>query len=551
MDGMDGIGERIAIRVTPDGMSCALVILPGPAESVPRAFEAIAILEAEGISGQLLDQNAVEFVLEQARAAPDTEQRAEVARGTPAVDETRACFTLDPELTERLATIYERQRLLRSGETAPPGGAETTGASGRSAEPNPDDGTAGRGGRGKDFRADSSFVEVGAGDRLGTITPSIPGRDGVNVRGDPVPHKRTPALNLKGHRSVLITDDGVIAANPGVLRIEPAGVLINRNAAGHAEPNRVMVDPVLEIQGGVGYETGNISFTGDVVVYNGIKDHFRLDVGQTLTVRGLVEAAHIRCERDASIEHGMAGREIGTLDILGDLTAGYLDGVSGTVRGTLSVRHEIKGCRLRVGRRIVAPDCALFGGEVFAEQEIDVGVLGGPGGAETAVGIGTDEQIAGLSDRLSGLLATLQQKRERGETEYEALQQRLNSLTPTQAERLTELLFEQTTNENLEQRIAIASGDLLEAAKRWSPAVVRTGRAVHKGVRIRLRHVELRIKQSVLGVAEFSLDEHGEPVCRLNNQPDLTPIGSIATVTAAADPLRLLHDTAESGRSAM
>lgn len=551
MDGMDGIGERIAIRVTPDGMSCALVILPGPAESVPRAFEAIAILEAEGISGQMLDQNAVEFVLEQARAAPDKEQRAEVARGTPAVDETRASFTLDPELTERLASIYERQRLLRSGESTPPGGAETTGANELSSEPDPDDGTAGRGGRGVDFRADSSFVEVGAGDRLGTITPSIPGRDGVNVRGDPVPHKRTPALNLKGHRSVLITDDGVIAANPGVLRIEPAGVLINRNAAGHAEPNRVMVDPVLEIQGGVGYETGNISFTGDVVVYNGIKDHFRLDVGQTLTVRGLVEAAHIRCERDASIEHGMAGREIGTLDILGDLTAGYLDGVSGTVRGTLSVRHEIKGCRLRVGRRIVAPDCALFGGEVYAEQEIDVGVLGGPGGAETAVGIGTDEQIAGLSDRLSGLLATLQQKRERGETEYKALQQRLNSLTPTQAERLTELLFEQTTNENLEQRIAIASGDLLEAAKRWSPAVVRTSRAVHKGVRIRLRHVELRIKQSVLGVAEFSLDKHGEPVCRLNNQPDLTPIGSIATVSSAADPLRLLHDTAESGRSAM
>ena len=551
MDGMDGIGERIAIRVTPDGMSCALVILPGPAESVPRAFEAIAILEAEGISGQLLDQNAVEFVLEQARAAPDKEQRAEVARGTPAVDETRASFTLDPELTERLASIYERQRLLRSGEITPPGGAETTGASGHSAEPDPDDGTAGRDGRGVDFRADSSFVEVGEGDRLGTITPSIPGRDGVNVRGDPVPHKRTPALNLKGHRSVLITDDGVIAANPGVLRIEPAGVLINRNAAGHAEPNRVMVDPVLEIQGGVGYETGNISFTGDVVVYNGIKDHFRLDAGQTLTVRGLVEAAHIRCERDASIEHGMAGREIGTLDILGDLTAGYLDGVSGTVRGTLSVRHEIKGCRLRVGRRIVAPDCALFGGEVYAEQEIDIGVLGGPGGAETAVGIGTDEQIAGLSDRLSGLLATLQQKRERGETEYEALQQRLNSLTPTQAERLTELLFEQTTNENLEQRIAIASGDLLEAAKRWSPAVVRTGRAVHKGVRIRLRHVELRIKQSLLGVAEFSLDEHGEPVCRLNNQPNLIPIGSIATVSSAADPLRLLHDTAESGRKAM
>jgi len=549
MDGMDGIGERLAIRVAPDGLTCALVILPGPAESVPRAFEAVAVLEAEGITPSLIDPNAVEFLLEQARVDPDNEHRAEVAHGTPALDEVRSRFRLDPVLTERLASIQERQRLLRSGESTQGNGPGAPGSHEEPAGPSPDGGAAAGTPEGVDFRADSAFVVVNAGDRLGTITPPEPGQDGVTVRGETIRYRRAPMLNFEPHRTVSMSEDHVAAANPGVLRIEPPGVLVNRSADGFAEPHKLVVDPVLEIGDGVGFATGHIAFPGNVIVHNGIKDHFRLDVGGALTVSGLVEAACIRCEDHAVIEHGMAGRQIGTVDIRGDLFARYLDGVGGTVAGTLVVQHEIKGCRLQVGRRLDSPDCAIFGSEISAEQEIDIGVLGAPGGVETAVGVGTDEQIAGLSGRLSGFLATLEHKREQSETEYEALRQRLNALSPMQAERLTQLQFEQSTNETLKHRITVASGELLEAARMWAPAVVRTRRAVYKGVRIRLRHVELTIKQSVLGSAEFLLNEKGEPVCRLNDQPGLTPIGSIAIVSAAADPLRVLKDAAESDRT--
>jgi uncharacterized protein (DUF342 family) len=520
MDETGCAAERLDVRVSGDGLSCTLTVLPGPAVSVPSAFEAIAALKGVGVLRSLVDEDALEGLLERAKREPDEPHDEVVARGTPAVDGTNAEFELAPGLAERIEAIRERRRRLEAGEL-----------DGRHPEPPRGDIGAGDGpdtaGGAVDHRDYSSFVLVRAGEELGSITRASLGTDGTSVLGATLPSKAGRSLRFAAHRSVEIAPDRVVARIDGVLRVETG---------------RVVVEPTLELTEGVDFATGNIDFPGDVVISGGVKDHFSVTAGGALSISGLVEAARIWCAGDVRIDHGMAGREIGEINVEGDLTAGYLDGVRGTVGGLLVVAREIKECRLHVGRQIVSPRCAIFGGTVSAEQRIDAGTIGSPGGIETVVAVGVGDGVTGMMEQLSEVIGHVRLRKDRAASELKALQARMASLSPTQAERLTELQFEQITGDGLEQRLTDASAQLLDVAGRWSATHVQAHRAVHKGARIRLRHVELTVKQSVVGSVAFDLDDNGEPRCFMNGADQTTPIGSVASVRESADPFAELRE---------
>ncbi len=501
--------NRLVVATDKRGLSCTVTILPGLPSDTPEEIEISALLEEQRIAAGAIDRDAIAGLITLAKENPDGEHSAVVARGRPPADGEHARFTLAPALAEQFEEIERRKRDRAEQGGRPPEGAEADG------------------GGAVDFREQSAFVIVRKGDVLGEVTNATSGEDGVDVRGESIPGKAGHSLRLETDHTTRVKGSTMIATVDGRLV--------------HAI-DRLKVETTLEIAEDVDYATGHVDFPGSVVVHGSVKDQFRLKATGDIRVEGLVEAADVFAGGDLFLSRGMAGRDAGTLWVAGDLHAGYLDSVSGDIEGDCCIKNEIKESRLTVGRRVESGSCAFYGGEIRAGLRVELATIGGAGGIETGVAIGPCEELDSLVDRIERVIDALGSKREQSATELKALNDAIRKLNATQAERLTELQFEQIQADELSEKVAKAAAELLVVLRKPAPPTLSVRRTLHRGVTVRLRHVEFRVKESVQGPVVIDLDRAGNPRCFVGNSGEASPIGTIATLTRAnaEDPLQRL-----------
>jgi uncharacterized protein (DUF342 family) len=505
------------ISVDDDALSCAITLNPSPGAPIPSPEELTTLLEGEGIGARSIDHGAVAELIDRITRQPGHPQTLVVARGKPPVHGSHASFTLCPTLRARLDAIEEHTARIREAPRGQP-------------PPDPAAGAPGIDRGAIDHRACSAFIILKRGDRIGAVSEASDGEDGLDVRGRTIPARRGHTLSVHTDESVEIREGAVFAAIPGVLRVSI---------------DRLIVEPVLAIDGDVSYQTGHIDFPGEVVVSGGVKDCFIVRAGGRVAIDGLVEAAMIHGAGDVVLKQGMAGRDQGTVEIRGDLDAGYLDGVRGEVEGHCRVAREVKACRLRIGRTLEAPKGVVHGGRIEARQSVDVAVIGGSGGVQTEIAVGGVDELADLVRRLADLRTAIVNQRDRAEHELAELQKRIARLSPTQAERMTELQFRQIRSGEFQNRLMCASHQLLNAALHWSSPTVTARKAIHKGALIMMRTTRLLIRDTVQGPVLFDLDQAGEPRCFLRGDSTPTPIAKVARVEQASadeDPIRRLRE---------
>ncbi len=499
------VDGRFVLTLSRDGLSCSAVIQAGPPDSVPTEMSIRAALEEQRIDPRMLIEGAIEELLDKARAEPDAEHSAVIARGTEPEHGVDAGFTLAPDLRSRFDEIKRRNDFLRAAAER---GEITDGPSGPGVPDDPGDAA-----DAIDFRAVSAFVIVRKGDAIGSIREATDGTDGLGVNGQIIPAKKGKSSPVKIGNGIEIRAGQAVAAFDGVLthRID-----------------LVEISPTLEIRDDVGYETGNIDFPGDVVVKGGVKDLFVVKGGGAITVHKLVEASTISGGPGGVVfKQGMAGRGTGRLELDGDLDAGYLDGVGGVVRGTLRVLREIKECTLRVEGGIDSPDCTIQGGRIESTGPVTLGVIGGPGGVATEICIGRLEHYENLADRAEQLASNLALECEKTRTEFESLKQSGN-LTASQAERLTELQYVQISYDELKRKITESCRHMLEVIDRSPPTKLSALRAIYKGTRIQLRNTVLSIREMVQGPIELEITPDGAISCLVRNEQ--RPVGEIALI---------------------
>ena len=243
---------------------------------------------------------------------------------------------------------------------------------------------------------------------------------------------------------------------------------------------------------------------------------------------------------------GMAGRDAGELRVGRTLRAGYLDGVRGLIEGACIVTNEIKQCRLRVGRAVESPACVFYGGELLADHRIELGIVGSEGGVETSVGIGAGDEIDDLAVRIEGLIDTIKAKRDRAGAELDALNKMARKLNAMQAERLTELQFEQIRADELTARLGEAAVELLSLFTRCPQPTLSVRRTLHAGARVRLRHVGFTVRDTIQGPVTFNLDRTGSVRCFFGNAREPSPIKHLVRFedTGKSDPVDLLRSYA-------
>jgi len=455
----DAVDKSIHVEMPSDAMSATMVIEPGldPALVTIEVCEAVLRDRKVVITAEV--KQALQSLVERYTANPEEEARGEVAKGegpTHGEDE-RIEFEaglVPMEDDSEVATVSHYDR--------------------------------------------SSFKTVSSGQRLGKLIPATEGADGQTVLGKVLSAKSGRSLGLRTEESVTIQGDGVILANVD-------GLLCYRD-------NLLRVVTTLEVPEYVDFSTGNIDFGGDVEIRRGVRDCFVVSATGTITVRGLVEASTIRAGQDVRLEGGMAAREKGVIEAGRDLFARYLDSVSGTIGRHVEVMKELVNSSLNVCGEMRSSRCAVIGGRLVVSGKCEVGIVGAGGGSPTELVVGRIAEVDELRKQCNGIRPRIETRLSRFRGEFESLVNCAGKLSPTQAERMTELQFEVGTLEGLIQKLDEAGGRLDELQETYAEVDLTVQKHVHQGAKLVLREVVVEFKDDFKGPFRLTLDKRGEPV---------------------------------------
>ncbi len=224
----------------------------------------------------------------------------------------------------------------------------------------------------------SSIIIVKEGQPLVKIRPPVVGQDGCTVFGKPVPRVPGEECHLQAGDNVRQAADTLYATCAGQLNITDDAIWVNE---------------VLEIDGDVDFSIGNIHFGGNVIVGKNVLDLFEIVSGATVTVQGIVEAAHIEAGQDVLAVGGITGKEKARLQTGRHVEAKYITNATIRAGGDIYVHKEMVNCDAVCQGKLQLENGALIGGEICVAGGAIVRELGSDGYLRTVVVAGVDQSL--------------------------------------------------------------------------------------------------------------------------------------------------------------
>jgi uncharacterized protein (DUF342 family) len=148
------------------------------------------------------------------------------------------------------------------------------------------------------------------------------------------------------------------------------GNLVYRN-------NRFSVLVVLEIPEDVDNSTGNITFSGDVLVKGSVFEGYKITAGGNVTVYGIVEGVYITAGGNIQLKQGINGMSKGVIEAKGDIVCRYLENCTARAGGSITAETIIHS-NVYSGENINVSGSrsSIIGGICSALKTIDVKTIG-------------------------------------------------------------------------------------------------------------------------------------------------------------------------------
>ncbi len=179
-----------------------------------------------------------------------------------------------------------------------------------------------------DYKNLDYFQLVKKGHLLCEIVHETEGLNGMNIFGGEVLAKSgRPPVSPVGKNTEL-SEDGkkLFATVDGLVKFTK---------------DYIDISDVLQIRSDVDQTTGNIDFSGDVIVSGDVSYGFSLKSGGNVTVRGFVEGAKIEAAGDIHISKGINGAGGEKVIAGGDLRSGYIENADIEVEGNIVTDYII------------------------------------------------------------------------------------------------------------------------------------------------------------------------------------------------------------------
>ena len=288
-----------------------------------------------------------------------------------------------------------------------------------------------------DFYEIMKINEVKEGDLLAVKIPPTPAvQNGVDIYGKTIPAE--DGKDIQGFeigKNVIQSDDGLS------FYAQISGQVKFTN-------NILRVIPVYIVEGDVNFSTGNVRFSGDIIIKGNVLDNFEVYSDETITVYNNIGAAKIYAGNNLVVKNGIINKKKSDILVKGNLRTRFIENSSVVVKGDIFVEDYILQSDVESHSNITVSTFKkgqIIGSSVIAKKSVSARSLGNSNEILTNISVGLQPIIEKKLKILKFNITNIQHKL------ASSTQQSLDAQTISELEtKLHQLLEKQTKYMNLQ-----------------------------------------------------------------------------------------------------
>ena len=229
-----------------------------------------------------------------------------------------------------------------------------------------------------DYRDLNLFTKIDADTLIAEKIPATPGIPGTNIFGQPLPTKPGKDMPMPAGKNTRVEENKLFSTIAGQLY----------DAGG-----KLTVTPVIEIASDVDFSTGNIDFTGDVVIRGSVSEGFSVKAKGNVEIKGTVSGGTVE-GNNVIVRSGIQGQHKGYIKAEQDITSKFIENATVIAGRDVLINDIILHSKVTAGSKIVLSGKGLIiGGQVSAGEEIRAKVIGSQLGAATEIAVGVNPRL--------------------------------------------------------------------------------------------------------------------------------------------------------------
>ncbi|GEM_PF-3184817 len=243
------------------------------------------------------------------------------------------------------------------------------------------------------------FVKEGA--VIARKIPSKPGEPGKDIFGKEIPPLPGEKLNIKLTGNVKQAENGTdfIATTDGCPKYEGSTLQLVH---------------VFQTKGDVNFTTGNIQFTGDIIVNGDVKNGFIVEsLEGEIQVKGTVYDAVLKAAKSIKVAHGIIGKSKCKIKTNEDVIVNFLEKATIEAGGSVEAGNYIMNSTITVGGdiKVIKGRGLILGGQSFALQSIEAVTFGNEIGVKTHLYVGQHYLLINEINEIHRKIAELEKKK--------------------------------------------------------------------------------------------------------------------------------------------
>jgi len=261
-----------------------------------------------------------------------------------------------------------------------------------------------------DMRDLGDIICVKVGDPIAKKVPLTSGKQGYTVTA-------TPLVPEPGNDLSLVSGDGTAISS------KDENILVSQRVGlPKVIPNGMEVDEIYKIKD-VNVASGNINFTGSVVIEGDVNEGMKVIASGDVTIGGFVESAMVEAGGDVTISGGIIGRKHDiektkitdinmsvSVNAKGNLYAKYCQYAQISCGKDIRIENQLLHSLINVHGNLKVgteekSNGTLIGGFIKAGKHVSAGVVGATAGSNTIISF--DHKIIKLKEQMQDIESRL------------------------------------------------------------------------------------------------------------------------------------------------
>jgi uncharacterized protein len=219
-----------------------------------------------------------------------------------------------------------------------------------------------------DYRNVDNIHQVAEGAVLQQKHAATAGQPGKDVYGHTIPARPGLDVVLRLGVNTVVSPDGMqlLSTRGGYLFLQGEAIGVGEG---------------FEVAGDVNFKTGNIIYHGDVHVFGGVAEGFRVEADGDVTIDGLVDGAVVvSLTGSVTIKGAIFGHGHAEIKAAKDINVLAVQDATLVAGGNITVEKELRQCHLTCHGFIAdAPGCHVLGGSIVSYGETRMAMVGADG----------------------------------------------------------------------------------------------------------------------------------------------------------------------------